>query len=119
MLFIGWYLVSAAYWVFHTPQVVAFSIIQAQPFTVPVGTRNTDPSTFPADWLLSAPLEPGDYWARIVVSPSMAVWHTVYLIGLTLRTAAVALPGRWRRPLIITGVLVAIAGVVLQKLVQP
>jgi len=119
VLFLTWFAASGAYWVFNGPPTMAFSIIQVQPLNVEVGPVTADPLSFPAEWLLSAPGEFQDHWARIVVSPSMAAWHDVYLVGLTLLAAAVATRGRLGRSLAMAGLVVAVLGVVAQKLVQP
>jgi hypothetical protein len=118
-LFIFWLAVSPTYWLFNGPALTAFSVIQTQPLTVPVGPVTADPTSFPASWLLAAPGQYQDFWGRVVVSPSMAAWHDLYLVGLTLLLAAIALHGRPRRATGAVGVVLAVLGVVAQKLVQP
>lgn len=118
-MFVAWFAVSGAYWLFNGPAATAFSVIQVQPLTVPVGPPSTDPLSFPSSWLLSAPGAYQDYWGRVVVSPAMAAWHDVYLVGLTLLAAAVATRGRTRRSLAVAGLVVAVVGAAAQKMVQP
>ena len=47
----------------------------SSPNYVVAGPASTDPSTFPSDWLLSAPGDYQPHWARLVVSPELAAWH--------------------------------------------
>jgi hypothetical protein len=119
VMFLMWFAASGAYWVFNGPAATAFSLIQVQPLSVEVGSHGADPTTFPEHWLLSAPGLYQDHWARVIVSPAMAAWHDVYLVGLTLLAAAVATRGRVGRTLAAAGVVLAVLGVVVQKLVQP
>jgi hypothetical protein len=119
VMFLVWFAASGAYWVFNGPAAMAFSIIQVQPLSVEVGPPSADPLSFPSDWLLSAPGLYQDHWARVVVSPALAAWHDVYLVGLTLLAAAVAVRGRVGRRLAVAGAVVAVLAVVVQKLVQP
>lgn len=118
-IFVVWFAVSPTSWMWNGPQLMAFSLIQTQPLVVPVGPAAADPAGFPASWLLSAPNEYQDFWGRVVVSPAMSAWHDVYLLGLTLLAAAVVLHGRARRTAGAAGLLLAVAGVLAQKLVQP
>lgn len=118
-IFVVWFAVSPTSWMWNGPQLMAFSIIQTQPLTVPIAPPTADPSTFPSSWLLSAPGEYQDFWGRVVVSPAMAAWHDVYLAGLTLLAAAVVLHAGARRTAGVAGIVLTVAGVVAQKLVQP
>lgn len=119
VLSIGWFLAGATYWIFNGPVLRALAPVQVQPVYVDIGPPETDPLTFPADWLLSAPGEFQDHWARVVVSPALAWWHNAYLVGLVLLAVAVAVPGRARRPLLAAGAAIAVAGVLLQQAVTP
>jgi hypothetical protein len=118
-IFVVWFAVSPISWMWNGPRLMASSIIQTQPLTVPIGPATADPATFPTSWLLSAPGEYQDFWGRVVVSPAMAAWHDVYLAGLTLLAAAVVLRAGARRTAGAAGILLTVAGVVAQKLVQP
>jgi hypothetical protein len=93
--------------------------VQVQPVSVDVGPPNTDPSTFPTTWLLSAPGEFQDHWARLVVSPALAGWHDVYLVALTTLLGAAAVPGRWRRPVVAAALLLGAGAVLMQRAVMP
>lgn len=119
LLAVGWFLVGATYWLFNGPALRAFAPVQVQPVYVDIGPPESDPTTFPAEWLLSAPGEFQDHWARVVVSPALAWSHNLYLAGLILLTLAVAVPGRARRPLVGAGLVAAVAGVLLQQAVTP
>lgn len=119
VLALGWFLVGATYWVFNGPVLRWLTPVQVQPVHVDIGPPDTDPTTFPSGWLLSAPGEFQDHWARVVVSPAMALGHDVYLVGLIAVAVAVAVPGRTRRPLAAGGLVIGAAGVVLQWLVAP
>lgn len=114
-----WFLAGPTYWLFDGPVLTWFAPVQVQPTHVDIGPPETDPTTFPSDWLLSPPGEYQDHWARIVVSPAMAAWHDVYLVGLIALAVAVAVPGRLRRPLAVAGVVLVTAGVVMQQVVAP
>jgi hypothetical protein len=119
VIVLGWFLVGATSWMFNGPVLRWFTPLQMQPVTVEVGPWDADPNTFPKTWLLTAPNEYQDFWAREVVSPAMAAWHDLYLVGLILLAAAVAVPGRLRRPLLAGGLVLAVAGVALQRMVAP
>ncbi|HEU5038919.1 MAG TPA: nucleoside hydrolase [Nocardioides sp.] len=119
VLAVGWFLVGGTYWIFGGGVLRWLAVVQVQPFYVNVGPVRTDPATFPADWLLSAPGQYQDHWARVVVSPLLALWHDVYLVGLVLLLLAVVLSGRARRLLAVAGLVVALAGVALQHSVAP
>lgn len=119
VLFVYWFLVGATYWVFNGEVLLWLTPMQVQPVSVDVGPVSTDPTTFPASWLLSAPGEFQDHWVRLVVSPALAGWHDVYLVALTALVVAVAVPGRLRRPLVAAGVLLAVLAVLLQRAVTP
>jgi hypothetical protein len=119
VLFVGWFLFGATYWMFNGDVVRWLTPVQVQPLFVDVGPATTDPTTFPSSWLLSVPGEFQENWARLVVSPSMAAWHDVYLVGLTAMLLAVAVPGRARRPLLAAGVALAVLGVLVQRSVTP
>ncbi|MFP5336525.1 MAG: hypothetical protein ACLGIV_14565 [Actinomycetes bacterium] len=118
-VFVVWFAVSPTSWMWNGPGLMAFSLIQTQPLVVPVGPATADAAGLPASWLLSAPNEYQDFWGRVVVSPAMAAWHDVYLVGLTLLAASVVLDGRARRTAGAAGLVLAVAGVTAQKLVQP
>ena len=90
-----------------------------QPLSVDIGPPETDPTTFPATWLLTGPGPYQDHWARVVVSPSMALGHDLYLVGLIALALAVAVPGRRRTVLAAVGTVLSLAGVVLQWSVAP
>lgn len=119
LLFVLWFLVSI-YWLFAASAVTPFSIIQVQPVRLEAGPADADALSFPAHWLLEAPGEYSEVWARVVVSASLAWWHVMYLVGLSFLWAAVALPRGAVRPVLITaGSALAAIGVVTQYLVIP
>lgn len=118
LLFVYWFLVST-YWLFTGSVLQALTPLQVQPHLVEAGPRGADPTTFPSDWLLSVPGEFQDFWGRLVVSPTLAAWHDVYVLGLTALCVAVAVPGRWRRPLLVAGSVVAAVAVAMQLVVAP
>jgi hypothetical protein len=119
VLFVLWFVSSLMYWAVNGPAARFFALVQSQPVVVRVGPVDADPASFPASWLLAAPGQYQDYWGRVVVSPSLAAWHDVYLLGLTALFAGFAVRGRSGRLLMVGGLLVAVAGVVLQKAVHP
>jgi hypothetical protein len=119
LLVVWWFLVGGTYWMFQGDVSQWLTPLQVQPVLVEVAPAATDPSTFPSEWLLSAPGEYQDFWGRLVVSPSMAAGHDLYLVGLTLLAVAVAVPGRVRRLLLGAGAVVAVGAVLLQAAVAP
>ncbi|HET8615725.1 MAG TPA: hypothetical protein VFL94_09390 [Actinomycetales bacterium] len=119
VLFVLWFMSSLMYWALNGPTGRFFALVQSQPITARAGSMYDDPTTFPSSWLLSAPGQYQDFWGRIVVSPSLAAWHDVYLVGLAALFAGIALRGRSGRMLMAAGLLVAVIGVVLQKAVHP
>jgi hypothetical protein len=116
--FLMWTMTSVFWWMAVGP-LQWLVLLQVQPGLVDVGPQTTDPMTFPEDWLLARPNEFQDFWARLVVSPALAAWHDLYLIGLTMLAVAAAIPGRWRRHLAIGGALVAGLAVLMQSTVAP
>ena len=116
---VGWFLFGATYWLFDATVVRWLVPIQPQPMVVEIGSWDTDPTTFPASWLLSAPGEYQDFWARLVVSPTVAAWHDVYLVGLITVLVGIAVPGRLRPFFLVGGLLVAAAALLLQQAVAP
>jgi hypothetical protein len=116
---LGWFLLGGASWLFNGPVLQWLTPVQVQPANVEVGPWDADPASFPEGWLLTPPGEYQDHWSRVVVSPAMAAWHDLYLVGLVLLAAAVAVPGRTRRPLAVAGAVAAVAGVLLQQVVAP
>jgi len=119
LLVLGWFLLGPTYWMFNGPVVTWLTPVQVQPTSVVAGPAETDPTTFPADWLLTGPGPYQDHWVRVVVSPAVAWWHLVYLVGLIALAVAVAVPGRLRAALVAGGLALAVTGVVLQWAVAP
>jgi hypothetical protein len=117
-LFVFWFLVSV-YWAFDGAVVRWFTPLLVQPLTIDVGRWDADPNRLPADWLLSAPTQYQDFWGRLVVSPALAGWHDLYLVGVTALLLAAAVPGRSRRWLLAGGLVVVVAAVLLQWSVTP
>ena len=118
LLAVYWFLLGT-YWLFSVGPLPWLTPLQIQPSNVEVGPASTDPTTFPSDWLLSVPGEFQGEWVRLVVSPALAGWHDVYVVALTMLAVAVAVPGRWRRPLAVAGLLLAVGAVVMQAVVAP
>lgn len=119
VLFVLWFLAGPAYWTVNGPVVRWFAPVMVQPYNVEVAPATADPLTLPATWLLEGPGPFQPYWARLVVVPELAAWHDVYLVALTLLAAAIALPGRYRRPLLVAGGVLAVVAVLLQARVTP
>lgn len=118
-LFVGWFPFVMVSWAFQSASVTPFSIVQIQPVSIPIGPIETDPLSFPAEWLLLAPGEFQDHWARAFVSAGLGAWHDLWLLGLAAVFVALALPGRARPVLIVTGALVAALGVAMQYATIP
>ncbi|HSO65460.1 MAG TPA: hypothetical protein VLQ78_10200 [Ornithinibacter sp.] len=118
LLFVMWFIAGPAYWVVNGPVLRWFAPVQVQPLELNVAPPGTDPLTLPAGWLLQPPGEFQDHWARIVVVPELAAWHGVYLLGVTLLAAAVAIPV-YRRRLAALGAVLAVVAVLIQASVTP
>jgi hypothetical protein len=114
-----WFLVGATYWVFNGPVLRWLTPVQVLPVPVEVGPASTDPTTFPAEWLLSVPGEYQEQWIRLVVSPALAGWHDVYLVAVTALLGAAVVPGRFRRAVVAAAVLVGVGAVLMQHTVMP
>lgn len=115
---VGWFAVSALYWVFNAPALQPIALVQAQPVRVVLGSV-TDPLALPGDWLLSRPGRYQDGWERLVVSPEIASWHVVYLVGLTVLAAAAAMPRGHRGRPALAGLVVAALGAAVQYGIWP
>jgi hypothetical protein len=118
ILFLGWYAVTAMYWLYQSAWLAPFSVFQSQPVYVDLGP-GVDPATLPADWLLSAPGEYQANWARLVVSPALAWWHDVWLVALAVLIGALAFPRPLRRRLATAGAGLAAVAIVAQFVVYP
>lgn len=118
-LFVLWFVAGPAYWTVNGPVLRWFAPLQVQPYNVEVAPPTVDPLTLPSSWLLEGPGPFQPYWARLVVVPELAAWHDLYLVALALLAAAVALPGRYRRPLAVVGAVLVVVSVVLQARVSP
>jgi hypothetical protein len=118
-LFVAWFPVVLVAWAFAAPQVTPFSIIQLQPISVEIGPSDADPLSFPSSWLLSAPGEYQDHWARAFTSIPLGIGHNVWLLGLALTLTGLALPRRRALPVVACGILLGTVGVVTQFLVIP
>lgn len=118
VLTIGWF-VAGTYWLFAGPGVRYVALVQPQPLRVEVGPWDADATAFPSTWLLSAPGEYQDHWARVVVSPAVAAWHDVYLVGVVAVLLGIAVPGRFRPLLLVGGLVLGATGVAMQVVVWP
>ena len=118
-LFVLWFVAGPAYWTLNGPVLRWFAPVMVQPYNVDVAPASTDPLTLPPTWLLEGPGPYQPFWARLVVQPELAAWHDLYLVALALLATAVALPGRYRRPLLFGGLVLAVATVLLQARVNP
>jgi hypothetical protein len=95
------------------------TLLQIQPVEVTVGPASADPTTFPDEWLLSAPDQYDDDWDRVIAHQPMAAWHDVYLVGLVGAALGLALRGGRGRRLVVAGLAVAAIGVAAQIAVAP
>lgn len=114
-----WFMVTGAYWVWQSVPTVYATPIQTQPIEVAIDGDATDPTTFPADWLLANPDEAGGEWTRTLVHQPLAAWHDVYLIGLATLAAGVAIRSRKGQRLAVAGLIVAGLGIAAQAVVMP
>jgi hypothetical protein len=117
-LFIGWYAVTAMYWLYQFAWLAPFSIFLSQPVYVDLGP-GVDPARLPGDWLLSVPGEYQANWERLVVSPSLAWWHDLWLLGLAALVVSLAFPAPVRRRIAAGGAVVALVAIVAQFVVFP
>jgi hypothetical protein len=120
LLFVFWFAVGAFYWLYGHRDVTPFSVVQAQPITVPIGPADADPLSFPSTWLLEGPGDFQDGWSRAFVSEALAWWHNGWLLGLSLLLVATVLPDRRaRRWLLAAGAVLAAVSAVAQFRVIP
>lgn len=109
------------YWAWQAEPVSFVTLIQTQPFDVPVewpaGTVDFD--AVPDAWLLSAPTDYEPRWGHLVLDQSVAAAHDAYLVGLATVAAGFAVRGRGGRWLLAGGALAAVAGLVAQFLLFP
>lgn len=113
-----WFPSVYVYWAWTGWWVRPFAIVQFQPVGVVLG-RDVDPWAYPSSWLLDAPDEYDDRWARLVTSETLAWWHSGWLLGVALLALGAAAPRRWRRPLLAVGGGLAVVSIVAQFLVNP
>jgi hypothetical protein len=114
-----WFVVGAWYWMFNSSGMRSLTSVQIQPVYVKIEPASTDPATFPSTWLLSGPSVDQEGWERLVISPALAASHDAYLVALTTLAIAIAVPGRFRIPVAIVGILLAVGAVLLQQSVSP
>ncbi len=119
VLFVGWFPFVVVSWAFQSAVVTPYSIIQIQPVSLEIGPSSADPLDFPAHWLLGAPGEFQDHWARLLVSVRLAAGHDLWLLGLAALFVAIALPRGHRAVPAVIGVVLAVAGVTLQLVAIP
>ncbi|WP_328320694.1 hypothetical protein OHA70_22440 [Kribbella sp. NBC_00382] len=119
VLFMIWLPAGEAFWLFQGNTLRMLTLMQVQPLFVNIGPPDADPAGFPAIWLLNAPGDFQGHWARLAISPALAAWHNIYLIGLTMLAICVAVPGRWRPRLLAAGAAVSGMAVAMQWSVSP
>lgn len=109
------------YWAWQAHPVNLVSLIQTQPFEVPVEWPGgeVDFTAVPDSWLLSAPDAYEPRWRHLVLDQSVAAAHDAYLLGLAAVAGGFAVRGRGGRWLTAGGAAVALAGVGVQFLVYP
>jgi hypothetical protein len=83
LVFVSWFAVSV-YWMFNHHLTTPLSIVQVQPVYLRAGPKDADPLAFPTHWLLEAPSDYSDAWARLFMSAELAWWHDVWLVGVGL-----------------------------------
>lgn len=117
-LFLGWYAVTAAYWLYQAPWMAPFAVIQSQPVSVDLGA-GVDPNRLPAEWLLSVPGQYQAHWERLVVSPSLAWWHDLWLVALAALVVSLSFPSPVRRRVAVGGAVLGLVAIVAQFAVYP
>ena len=114
-----WFLFFGVYWALQWNPVVYVVPTQIQPLEVSIDGDATDPSRFPAHWLLDRPDEPGGEWKRVVVHDPLTAWHDLYLVGVAVLAAGIAIRSRTGRRLALIGVAVIGIGLVGQVVATP
>ncbi|MFI6675249.1 hypothetical protein [Kribbella sp. NPDC050470] len=94
VLFVIWYPTREGYWLFQGDALRTLTLLQVQPVYSNIG-------------------------AELAISPALAAWHNIYLVGLTMLAIGVAVPGRWRPRLLLAGAAVAAVAVGMQRSVSP
>lgn len=105
------------YWAWQSVPIAYLTPIQAQPFMEPLG--GVDVADVPPTWLLNAPDADQGGWRRVVISPAVAAWHDVYLVGLTAVFAGLAIRRHLGRRLIGAGLVVVAVAIAAQVMVSP
>ena len=119
VLALFWLFVGGLSWAFQAHHVTPFSIVQTQPVNVVAGPVDSDPTTFPDTWLLSAPGEYQAYWGRQFVSTALAAWHDLWLLALATVATACSYDGRPRWRWVALGAAAGTLAAVMQVRVIP
>lgn len=114
-----WFLFTGVYWALQWSPARYLVPAQMQPLELAIDGNATDPSTFPADWLLVDPDEKGGEWRRVVIDQPLAAAHDLYLVALAVLATGVALRGKRGRQLVIAGGTLVLVTVALQVMVIP
>ncbi len=95
-------LATSGWWALNMPGLHAFTWLQIQPIEIDLPAP-IDPASFPAGWFVNTPSE-YDGWRRQMVHLPTVASHNVYLLGLIVLAAGVAVrQQRGRRLAILAG----------------
>jgi hypothetical protein len=106
------------YWAWQWTPAVWVTLIQTQPIEIGLAA-GFSPENAPSTWVLSAPDQYQSSWGRVMVHQAMAAWHLVFLIGLAVGFAGLAVRGSRGRRAIALGIALATIGIVAQVIVTP
>ena len=106
------------YWAWQWTPAVWVTLIQTQPIEIGL-EAGFSPENAPSTWMLSAPDQYQSGWGRVMVHQAMAAWHLVFLVGLAVGFAGLAVRGSRGRRAIVVGIAFAIVGIVAQVIVTP
>ena len=105
------------YWLWNIPPVHSIALVQTQPMFIELDAA-TDLDQLPATWFVEVP-DDGTAPTRQLVHQPTILGHTLYLIGLTALAVGLAVRRVRGRQLLSVGAALAVAGVVIQLLVNP
>ncbi|HEX6658907.1 MAG TPA: hypothetical protein VF065_12535 [Ilumatobacter sp.] len=113
----GWFVLFPVYWIWNMPPMNVAVPAQTMPLRVDLHDVTTM-RDLPSGWYVDYPTQYNAEYVRELVHMPTIVFHTVYLVGLIMIVGAAAARSH-RRAVRRGGILLAIAGIVVQLAVSP
>lgn len=105
------------YWIWNIPPIHTITPVQTQPMFIKLDAA-TDVNETPVGWFVEFS-EGDDNPTRQLVHQPTILGHTVYLLGLAVLAAGLAIRKTRGRTMAMTGAVVAVVGVAAQLIVSP